>query len=406
MTAPRKFKLSDFIDINPKVALGKGAKHSFVEMKDLNESQKYVLPSQMRELKGGARFQDGDTLFARITPCLENGKICQVKGLRDGVGYGSTEFLVFRGKENISNTDFIYYLSRYDVVRRFAEQNMVGTSGRQRVSKEAFENISLLLPDLPTQAAIAEILSSLDDKIELNNQINQELEALAQALFKHWFIDFEFPNEKGKPYKSSGGKMVVTDLEEIPKEWRIVSLADLMDFQGGAQPPSTVFEDEPKPGYVRLIQIRDYESELNATYVPDTSKLRKCDEYDIMIARYGASVARILWGLRGAYNVALVKVVPHNSIYREYLRVYLKTKPFQERLISMSGRSVQAGFNKDDFRSFRLIVPESDELFKMFDDLTATNFKLSLELAKENIALRDLRDTLLPRLISGELNIA
>ncbi|MBL0026951.1 MAG: restriction endonuclease subunit S [Saprospiraceae bacterium] len=106
----------------------------------------------------------------------------------------------------MSDTDFVFYLSRYDEVRRFAEQNMVGTSGRQRVSWQAFENLSLSLPDLPTQTTIAEILSSLDDKIELNNKINQEIEALAQTLFKHWFIDFEFPDENGNPYKSSGGK--------------------------------------------------------------------------------------------------------------------------------------------------------------------------------------------------------
>ena len=94
-------------------------------MKDLNESQKYVHPSQIKDIKGGARFQNSDTLFARITPCLQNGKICQVKGLNNSLGFGSTEFLVFRGKEEISNTDLVYYLSRYDVVRKFAEQNMI-----------------------------------------------------------------------------------------------------------------------------------------------------------------------------------------------------------------------------------------------------------------------------------------
>jgi len=219
MSEWKEYKLSDFIEINPKVTLKSGSKNSFVEMKDLSESQKFVLPSQLKEIKGGARFQNFDTLFARITPCLQNGKICQVKGLKNSIGFGSTEFLVFRGKEGISNTDFVYYLSRYDVVRKFAEQNMIGTSGRQRVSKDAFENIELLLPDLPTQTAIAEILSSLDDKIELNNKINQELETLAQTLFKQWFIDFEFPNENGEPYKSSGGEMVDSELGEIPKGW-------------------------------------------------------------------------------------------------------------------------------------------------------------------------------------------
>ena len=141
-----------------------GFEHSFVEMKNLSESQKFVLPSQLKETKGGASVQNFDTLFARITPCLQNGKICQVKGLDNSLGFGSTEFLVFRGKEGISNTDLVYYLSKYDVVRKFAEQNMIGTSGRQRVSKDAFENIELLLPSLLTQTAIAEILSTKKSK--------------------------------------------------------------------------------------------------------------------------------------------------------------------------------------------------------------------------------------------------
>ena len=96
----KTYIVSDFIDINPKVLLKKGEDYSFVEMKDLDPNNKYVSPSVSKELKGGARFQNADTLFARITPCLENGKICQVKNLENNLGFGSTEFLVFRGKKN------------------------------------------------------------------------------------------------------------------------------------------------------------------------------------------------------------------------------------------------------------------------------------------------------------------
>ncbi len=93
-----------------------GKEYSFVEMKDLSESAKYTRPSGKRQVTGGAKFENNDILFARITPCLENGKICQVKDLEDGVGFGSTEFLVFRGKKGVSTSDFVFYLSRYDEV--------------------------------------------------------------------------------------------------------------------------------------------------------------------------------------------------------------------------------------------------------------------------------------------------
>ncbi|MFM7022251.1 MAG: hypothetical protein ACKOXB_04680 [Flavobacteriales bacterium] len=98
MSEWKEYKFSDFVQISPTVSLRGNEEYSFVEMKDLQDGNKFCFPSNKRKPSSGARFQEGDTLFARITPCLENGKICQVKGLEHGVGFGSTEFLVFRGK--------------------------------------------------------------------------------------------------------------------------------------------------------------------------------------------------------------------------------------------------------------------------------------------------------------------
>src|SRR5690606_13743566 len=107
----KRYRFSEFVDINPRVKLDKGKEYPFVEMKDLDENKKPDFSKEKRELKGGARFENRDTLFARITPCLENGKICQVDKLEGGKGYGSTEFIVMRGKQGISDTDFVFYLS-------------------------------------------------------------------------------------------------------------------------------------------------------------------------------------------------------------------------------------------------------------------------------------------------------
>ena len=118
MSAWKTFKLGDFAEINPKISLKQGQEYSFIEMKDLDVTFKYVSPSTKKELKGGSKFQNGDTLFARITPCLENGKICQVKNLENNLGFGSTEFLVFRGRKNVSDSDFVYYLSRSEFLMK------------------------------------------------------------------------------------------------------------------------------------------------------------------------------------------------------------------------------------------------------------------------------------------------
>ena len=115
----KKYRFSEFVEINPKVSLKGNEDYSFVEMKDLQDGNKLCFPSVERKPSSGARFAEGDTLFARITPCLENGKICQVKGLKNGIGFGSTEFLVFRGKKEISDNEFVFYLSRWDETGKY-----------------------------------------------------------------------------------------------------------------------------------------------------------------------------------------------------------------------------------------------------------------------------------------------
>lgn len=189
MSEWKNFRFSDFVLLNPSVKFDNRESISFIEMKDLNDGVRYCFPSTERALSGGSRFQEGDTLFARITPCLENGKISQAKGLKNGRGFGSTEFLVFRGEEGVSDTDYVYYLSRWNEVRSHAEINLDGTSGRQRVPKECFDDLWLTLPTaLPEQRAIAAVLSSLDDKIDLLHRQNATLEAMAEALFRQWFV--------------------------------------------------------------------------------------------------------------------------------------------------------------------------------------------------------------------------
>ena len=186
----KEYRFSDFIEINPTVKLSSNELISFVEMKDLDSGKRFCYPSSERINGSGSKFEGYDTLFARITPCLENGKICQVKGLKNNKGLGSTEFLVFRGKEKISDTNFVFYLSRWDDVRSHAEINLDGTSGRQRVSRACFDDLLLKLPtDVKEKRAIAFVLGSLDDKIDLLHRQNATLEKMAETLFRQWFVE-------------------------------------------------------------------------------------------------------------------------------------------------------------------------------------------------------------------------
>ena len=179
-----------------------------------------------------------------------------------------------------------------------------------------------------------------------------------------------------------------------------------MDYAGGSQPPASEFIFEEREGYVRFVQIRDYDTDNHITYIPVSPKNKLCEEHDIMIARYGASLGRICFGITGAYNVALAKVFPKKPYYREFLRCYLSSRTFYEGINNKGGRSAQAGFNQSDIASFELDFPLDNSIVSNFEKIAAPMFEQRLHLKKENQRLSMLRDTLLPKLMSGELDVS
>lgn len=144
--------------------------------------------------------------------------------------------------------------------------------------------------------------------------------------------------------------------------WEIKKLGEVCDFQGGSQPPKSQFIYEPQNGYVRFLQIRDFASDKNITYIPESKKNRYCKEDDILLGRYGASVGKVLVNKAGAYNVAVMKTIPNEAIlYKRYLFFYLNTVDFQTRLLNTASRSAQDGFSKDDIFDFPILLPPQTE---------------------------------------------
>lgn len=172
-----KCKLADIAEFNPKESLKKGTIAKKVAMEQLRPFCRDIPCYTLEPFNGGTKFRNGDTIMARITPCLENGKTAKVAVLDDGeIGFGSTEYIVFRAKEGISDEDYLYYLVCSPLVRDAAIKSMVGSSGRQRVQTEVVQNLGIDLPSITEQKKIGALLRSLDDKIELNNKINDNLE--------------------------------------------------------------------------------------------------------------------------------------------------------------------------------------------------------------------------------------
>ncbi|PSR56989.1 restriction endonuclease subunit S [Adhaeribacter arboris] len=389
MTNWQPYTFSDFVEINPTISLkGKGT-FSFIEMKDLYDGQRYVYPAQERTITGGARFGEGDTLFARITPCLENGKICQAKGLKNGVGFGSTEFLVFRERENVSDTNFIYYLSRWEEVRRYAELHLVGTSGRQRVPKDIFDKLELTLPDLETQKKIAEILSALDYKIELNRRMNQTLEQMAQTLFQQYFVN---------------------NIDNLSDGWRFGKIGEILEVKGGTTPSTK--QREFWDGEFHWTSPKDL-SGLRFPVLLDTEKkltpqgLKKVSSgllpIGTLLLSSRAPIGYLaITQIAVAINQGYIAILCNKGYSNLFMLNWLKEN--MNIIIQNANGSTFLEISKSVFKNIDLKIPPV-ELVNKFDNLVRPLFEKIVLNEKENIKLTEIRDSLLPKLMSGEIDV-
>jgi len=272
--------------INPTESLRKGNKAKKVAMAILQPFTKKISSYSIEPYNGGAKFRNGDTLIARITPSLENGKIAFVDFL-DGneIGFGSTEFIVLREKENISHDQFLYYLALSPEFREVAILSMTGSSGRQRVQTEVVKKHSFLLPPLPEQKAIAAVLSSLDDKADLLHRQNKTLEALAETLFRQWFI------------------------EEAQDDWEEKPLDEIADYLNGLAcqkyPPKNDLDKLPVLKIKELKNGFTENSDWASTDIPEEYIV---ENGDIIFSWSGSLVVKIWDGEKCILNQHLFKV--------------------------------------------------------------------------------------------------
>lgn len=195
----RTMRADDFICFNPRLNLKKGIIAPKVTMDKLQPFTKKIYETELMKFTSGTKFSNGDTIMARITPCLENGKTAFIDILDEGeVAWGSTEFIVLRAREKVSDPQFIYYLAISSEFRNVAIQSMVGSSGRQRVQQSVLNEIELTVPPLEEQHLIGKFLARLDEKIQLNQKINDNLLQQIQLLYGHLAEEL-----KGKPVELS-----------------------------------------------------------------------------------------------------------------------------------------------------------------------------------------------------------
>ena len=381
-------KLKDIADFNPRESLAKGTVAKKIGMDKLQPFCRDVLGYDLEQFSGGTKFRNGDTIMARITPCLENGKTAKVSILDDGeVGFGSTEYIVFRAKNSVDE-DFIYYLVCSPLVREPAIKSMVGSSGRQRVQTDVVQNLEIMVPDYEEQRRISGLLKSLDDKIALNNAINNNLEYQAEALFHSLFV------------------------ENVNPIWKDGVLSDLGTIVAGGTPSKTKPEYYSEKG---IAWITPKDLSLNK------SKFISHGEIDISELGFSKSSATkmptgtVLFSSRAPIgyiaiaanevttNQGFKSVVPNENVGTVF--IYYLLKFLLPTIEGMASGSTFKEISGAGMKSVPVVIPDNETIDK-FNAFCTPIFQQQEVLEAENSRLVDIIDALLPKLISGELDLS
>lgn len=373
-------QLSNIVEFNPKETLKKGVIAKKISMDKLQPFCRDICEYELTKFTGGTKFRNGDTIMARITPCLENGKTAKINILDNGeIGFGSTEYIVFRAKEGISDPDFIYYLVTSSLIREPAIKSMVGSSGRQRVQSDVVEKIKINLPPLPVQKKIAGILKSLDDKIELNNKINNNLEKQAMAVYQQMFVN--------NPSSS---------------EWNQGTLSDIADITMGQSPSGSsyneksigtiFFQGRAEFGFrfptVRLFTIEP----KRIACANDTLISVRAPVGDINIAHTDCCIGRGLAAIHSKTN--------HQSF------VLYTIFSLKKQLDIFNGEGTVFGsINRNSLNKIQILIP-SNEKIDEFERIVAPMDTAIRNIYDETCCLEKIRDSLLPKLMSGELDVS
>ena len=371
--------LYEYVDINPKEIIPKGIIAKKISMDKLQPFCRDISNYELAEYFGGAKFRNGDTIMARITPCLENGKISMVNILeQDEVGFGSTEFIVFRAKEGYTIPDYVYYLVKSSIIRDPAIKSMVGSSGRQRVQLDVVQNLRISFPDLDEQERIVSILKVFDDKIEENERINNNLEQQAQAIYQQMFVD------------------------NPSSEWKQGTLSDIADITMGQSPSGSSYNEE-SIGTIffqgraefgsRFPTVRLFTTEpKRMACANDTLMSVRAPVGDLNVAHTNCCIGRGLAAIHSKTN--------HQSFVL-YTMFSLK-----KQLDVFNGEGTVFGsINRNSLNEMPILIP-SDEKLDEFEGIVAPMDNAIRNNYDEVCRLEQIRDSLLPKLMSGELDVS
>lgn len=363
----------------------------------ITSSMNYISTENMLPNKGGisestiippgttTEYKIGDILISNIRPYFQ--KIW----CADRCGGCSADVLCIRAKEN-TDSKYLYYLLSQQA---FFDYVMSGAKGCKmpRGDKKQIMQWPVNIPAIDVQKKVVAILSSLDNKIRLNRRINDNLEEQAKALFKSWFVDFE-------PFK--GGKFVDSELGLIPEGWSTGTIYSYIDVIYGAPYKSALFNDK-KQG-LPLIRIRDLKTYTPQYYTKEVLPNTEYVECGDIIAGMDAEFIPHIWrGEKGVLNQRLCKFVPKYDYVSKYY-IYSLVYPKLSFVQSYKVGTTVSHLGKADIDRFKVIVPPED-IIMQYSKIVNSYFAEIIKVSNENQILSSLRDTLLPKLMSGKLSV-
>lgn len=355
--------------------------------KELNDCL-YISKDRFEEIKNKYGIPiNGDILITAVgtygIPYLIN---------EDGDFYFKDGNLIWlKNIKDVADSNFLFYWFKSEEAKNKVEGIIIG-SVQKALTIDAMKNIKINLPPLAEQKRIASILSALDDKIELNNKTNKILEEMAQTIFKEWFINFNFPNEYGKPYKKSGGEMIDSELGKIPKGWKVITLKDIISIAKGKKPKATsdkITEKFTMP----YLTINCYNNE--ATEYTEYNEKMHVKELDIIMVMDG-NAGKIFYGKEGILSSTMAKLIVKDSNLNELVFYFLKSIEYD--LMYHTVGSVIQHADKQYMLNKKFCV-SLDNLERLSDIFKCIRKGISLN-KKENEKLSNIRDSLLPKLMT------
>lgn len=301
---------------------------------------------------------------------------------------------------SLVNQRYLYYLLKSNNFRDYIIGTAQGSANQASITQKDIKNFKYDIPTLKEQEAISKILSDLDEKIETNIEINKKLEEMAQAIFKQWFVDFEFPNEDGKPYKSSGGEMVESELGIIPEGWKIKELKEVIKFNKGKKPKIITDKEFDNSKLYLTIDVLN----RNSIQYAINDKVVLANKKDILMVMDGASSGSLYYGLDGIVGSTLSKLVINDEyINDDILYYFLKLNEFNIKG-HLTGSAIPHT-DKEYVNRLIMCIPNDKELLVRVTKILSDIREKVIINNEENSRLIKLRDILLPKLMSGEIRV-